>query len=327
MTLVLDDDGPVFSDKELETMNSQMEEAVKANSDDIPTDGDRDDLDDLPPVTDKDDGDESKTKDDEHKEKMPYEDLEKRFEQGKGAFKEERGKRRTAEEERDKIREENDQLKQAIATMQAIRQGSNQPIPNQAANKAEDLPNPETHALDFLKAVRQREIDREQASQAQYAQMQRQAALTQVHEQFSAYANELKEKVPDYEDAINHLRSERIRDYRMYGLDERTAEAEWNREASNMIVNLMLASAQQGGKHPAVAAYEYAQRRGYVPKGTQERVKNMQTMSKSLSGSTGTSGANDDATVTAEWVNEAADRPQEFLKRMKLLQRKMGIEG
>ena len=331
MSLEFDDESPVFSAADVENISKELATATEqAGEQPISTDEGRPDLEDLPLPSDdpQDDGGsgepqnkEGTPEEGQTKEKLAYSELEERWKQRGGALKEERQKRQAAEERAT-------QYQQALATMDAIRNNNNRlnPIPDQRESKYKELPDPNTDARGFLQAIKEREVQREATVAEQTRYYQEQAALDQVHGQFAALANELKTKVPDYEDAVNHLRSERIRDYKMYGLSDEIAEAEWDREASNIIVQLMRAGAVEGGKHPAIAVYEYAQRRGYVPKGAQDRIKGMQTLNKTLSGSTGTSGGAQPQTATIEWVNEAQGNPAEFLKRMRILNKNMGIE-
>jgi len=152
-----------------------------------------------------------------------------------------------------------------------------------------------------LRNLRQEEQRREQMAQRAWQEQ----AFTQhvvTHEQ------EFATKTPDYFEAINFAKQNRVKQLMMLGFDEASATNNVQMEAAQLAANV----ARQGG-NPAQVGYEYAKSLGYQPKAAQATPEQkLQTTqkgleaSKSLSGGSA-KGGNLSIDVLAKMSNEEFD--------------------
>lgn len=106
-----------------------------------------------------------------------------------------------------------------------------------------------------ISAYEQHEANRQRAEvQRQHAARQWDAVTTWTKQQEQAF----REKVPDYDDAVQHLLNERAAELRYLGANDLQIGETIRREAQ-----MMAMQAAQIGKNTGEMVYEFAKRRGY----------------------------------------------------------------
>lgn len=131
----------------------------------------------------------------------------------------------------------------------------------------ETPPDPEQDIFAYVKwQAKQLERQREEISRfSQMTHQQRQAyeqqqAVTRFAQEVMAEEQSFKSQKPDYDDAINHVRGQRMQAYRTLGYNDVQAEQMVNRDALNFVAQI-----KQSGKPIAQTIYEYAMSQGYTP--------------------------------------------------------------
>lgn len=218
------------------------------------------------------------------------------------ALHEERQRRKEIQQEFQRVRLEQAQrdaiIEQRLAALTQVNQ------PQQPQVTLEEDP---VRFLAMQNARTQQEMQafRQQQEAAQRAQWQeRQIQEFQTH--VTTHEQEFAKQSPDYFDAINFAKSNRVKQLQTLGYDEQTAWGEVQREAAQLAMNI----ARQGG-NPAQAGYEYAKSLGYQPKpNAQQQLQNTQKgleASKSLSGGGAKAGGGLTVDVLAKMSNEEFD--------------------
>ncbi len=199
----------------------------------------------------------------EENEKPPLtpEEVEKRWRDTQGALKAERGKR----QERDRELEE---LRAEIETLKGGR-------PSQAQQEtADDLglgeaPDMEKDPMAYLKWTKQvvdaMMQERRQTASEQQQESEQSNYVRQVVQTFTQAENEYRKAVPDYDDAMEHLRQARIAEIEAFGIPKAQAVQQFQQEALQMAD-----AAYRTGNQPAAVVYKIAQTRGYRPKAAEE---------------------------------------------------------
>jgi hypothetical protein len=193
-----------------------------------------------------DDPDDPEAADKKTREPLPPEELEKRYRQQGAALREERRNRRAMEA---RIRD----LEAGGAQRQPQRQGEVEDDPR---------PDPKEDPIGWTEWMDRRIARQEERAQADQAsereQEQRREQVRQVAQQVSEYETDFRETHPDYDDAIEHLRSERIADLVATGYTEADAKVVTTREFLQISARTLV-----GKGDPAETFYKLAQRRGY----------------------------------------------------------------
>jgi len=181
-----------------------------------------------------------------------------------GAFREERDRRQQVEAERAELARQNQVLLER--TNQILQRFSPPPQPeNQVPALEQD---PVGHIIGMVRGVH----DRQEQQQAIIADAQRQQqvaiAIANLQGQAVAAENEFKQTTPDYEQAIEHMRSARDQQLALFGLNPTQRQAQMLQETLEIA-----ARAVQSGRNPAQMAYDMAGAFGYQrqqPNGQQQ---------------------------------------------------------
>ena len=168
-----------------------------------------------------------------------------------GALHEERAKRR-AEAERARALEA--QIAQLNAQMQALTaaQQKSPPPPDPAVDPAGAILHQQKQTQEQLLALQQQQA---QQRMAELQQAQVQAVVSRAQQDNAEF---LKEQ-PDANEAINFLKTSRVRQYEAMGLPRQQALAQMQRDEWQLVTH-----AYQNGDNPARVAYEMAAAAGYV---------------------------------------------------------------
>lgn len=171
------------------------------------------------------------------REPLSPDELEKRYENLKGALAEERGLRRKEQERLRRIEE-------------SIEEG------RKAKEEPEiDIPDPNEDPIKYLEYDRNERIREAKERADRERQQRQQQRLTQTISEFEA---EFAREKPDYNDALKHLLEDRSREIERFTRNPAVAR--------QMALNDALALSQQAidsGFNPAEALYESALSRGY----------------------------------------------------------------
>lgn len=215
---------------------------------------------------------EAKTQTDEkaaaEKPPLSRDELEKRWRDQQAARAEERGKRREAEESARAA-------EKRIADLEARIQSLSQAEPQQDVHPFDEAPiDPQVDPIGAIAqsqriaaAMRQErahEAEKQQEAETQTeTQRQETAQRNAVQQIFNQAESDFRQVVPDYDDAIAHLKESRARElkHQMPNASEHQITALINREAYTYAVNAI-----QNGTHPASVMYDISMARGYQPK-------------------------------------------------------------
>jgi chromosome segregation ATPase len=145
---------------------------------------------------------------------------------------------------------------------------------------------PASHLKYQLDSVQERLAQQQKLDQERQLQAEQQAAFQRLAQQIDASERHFVQQMPDYQDALKHLRESLKREQtEVFGLDEAQAAQRVERE----LLDFAIANAQRGA-NPAEAAYRIAGLRGYTKKAAaqtaQEKLETQQrgAAAKSLGG-------------------------------------------
>jgi hypothetical protein len=171
------------------------------------------------------------------------------------ALQEERAEKKQLREELKAYREWQAQLAQRLQQMPIQRQGQVQ------------APDPQTKPLDYINHVlgnvQATTAELQQWRQQQEQATQQRAAVQQVSDWASAQEQEFAKGQPEYHDAYRYAADTRDKELQALGYTDPAARAAIVRQNTAEIIN----NAIQQGRNPAELVWEYAQARGYTPKG------------------------------------------------------------
>ena len=205
---------------------------------------------DAPSEAQSEDADASAEQEDE--DRIPYEELKKRYEKLQGALGSERAQRK----ELSQFKREIDQRLNELQTK----------TPSAAAEKSAEKPDRASDPLAYLDWLDEKVSTYEQAENARTEQQKQQETTRKEILELSQYGAqseaEFKEEQPDYDAAAQYYAQSRIAELeRIYAIP--TAQAQ--NVLQNELVTAMR-QARQTGANPAQAIYEAAKLRGYSPK-------------------------------------------------------------
>lgn len=175
------------------------------------------------------------------------------------AFDAERKRARAAEQEKAQYLQERAVLQERVNAMMAAFQGRQQ-AEQPAAPAEETPPDPDTDIFAYAKWQAKKLAEQEAAIKQTQAQFQQQQMQRQVAETHMAAENHFRAEKPDYDDAVNHLKTIRFNQLSAFMPPEQAAQ-QVAKEAFEFV-----AGAIQRRMNPAQAAYDYAIRSGYTPK-------------------------------------------------------------
>jgi hypothetical protein len=161
-----------------------------------------------------------------------------------GALHEERAKRKEVEA---KVAVMEDRFKQLVNSL-------SQP-PEQKPTPEEDPVNYFKQEIEDLKQFKKQTIEQTQAERQQ----------EQVVNAYRAQSEQFKASTPDFNDAYNHVLTNRLKELKTMGLDEAQARHTVAQEEYNIALKSL-----QDGVNPAQRIYEIAALRGYQKKATAE---------------------------------------------------------
>lgn len=146
---------------------------------------------------------------------------------------------------------------------------------------------PASHLKYQLDSVQERLAQQQKIDQERQQQAEQQAAFQRLAQQIDASERHFVQQTPDYQDALQHLRTMRVRELTEgFGVDQSLAAQQAERE----LMEFAIANAQRG-VNPAEAAYRIAGVRGYAKKAApaqtaQEKLETQQrgAAAKSLGG-------------------------------------------
>lgn len=170
------------------------------------------------------------------------------------AMHEERNKRRALERQVAEMRNSLQALSGLKAELEALRKA---PEPKAEDEFETDPVGTLKRELDGLKA---KEAEGERA-RAQMTEQQRQLADLQTRTR--AATAEFQEENPDYPDALNHLMESRVKELRVFGMDDAQIANALSSEAI-----AIARFAEQNERNPAEVVYEMARLRGYAKAAT-----------------------------------------------------------
>lgn len=226
-------------------------------------------------------------------EPLTPEEINKRWQDQKAATKQERIARQAGEAQLEEMRRE-------IAALKAGRTGGQQqqqPAAEDDDPLTSEIPDPNEDPagafLAMIKLARALQNDRRSTDQQTQEAQSSRTQVQQLVSTFQSAENEYRQVQPDYDDAIGHMRDQRIEELQLFGYDKQQATQAYQRE----IFQLVNAS-MQSNQHPAHVIYQMAKRRGYAgpkPAATDPKVAavDMQRqvdatkLTKTLSGSGG----------------------------------------
>lgn len=187
--------------------------------------------------------------------KLPLEEIEKRWNDQKAATTKEREQRRAETARREQAEARAAQAEQAFARLQAaIRAGQ-----NPAPNPEEDIVGALKHTQAQVAAYQQAEAQRQQQLAVQNQQSQYVNTLRNKIEDFEG---EFKAEHPDYDEATDFILDLEQQRLEAIGIPREKAVEAVEHWAINT-ANIMLRT----GRNPAQVAYEQAQKLGWKPKG------------------------------------------------------------
>lgn len=186
-------------------------------------------------------------------------------------FDAERRRGRAAEAERQKLQQEYATARERLNMLMAVvegRSGQQQTGQQPAAPQQPQVPDwsklKQSVQEDVFTSV-EGTIDRvqqlEQQLQRQQQEIQQRAFREQVAQTHLQAEAAVKAQVPDYDDAIAHLKTARFQQLRLMGWQDQQAADQVHREAFDFVAQQI-----QRNINPAVAAYQYALAMGYTPK-------------------------------------------------------------
>lgn len=233
-------------------LNREMEQAEQAERGEAP-EADAEQSDDTRAQADQGDGEEKR-------DPLPYEELQKRYENVQKALKQERGQRRESDQWRG-------QMEERLAQMQA------KVSPQDRAEDADSKPDRNKDPLAYLDwldgkvteyETREREQQQRQQQEAQQRQYQQQV------QQYGAQAEEaFRQEAPDYDDAATFYAKSRLEELQhVYGMNPQGAQQYLAQELQAAVVQ----NAQRG-QNPAAAIYAAAKARGYAQKSGEAEAK------------------------------------------------------
>lgn len=187
------------------------------------------------------------------KDKPPLtpEEVEARWKQSRAALKEERSKRQTQEAELADLKRQIAELRGGGERRPGHQDAFGAPIPdpNQDPNGAFIA------AVEYARRAQQEAL---QAAQQERQQQEERQYLETLQSQFSTAETEYSAAVPDYFDAVTHLRTARMAEIQAFGYPEQEAAQIFAQEAMQLAE-----AALQSGQHPAAVIYKVAHQRGY----------------------------------------------------------------
>ena len=229
------------------------------------------------------------------------------------ALQEERAEKKQLREELRQYREWQAQLAQRLQQMPVQRQGQQQAL------------DPQTKPLDYINHVlgnmQATTAELQQWRQQQEQAAQQRAAMQQYSSWAAAQEQEFAKSEPEYHDAYRYAADTRDKELQALGYTDPTARAAIVRQNTAEIIN----NAIQQDCNPAELVWEYAQARGYTPKGKRTGANsggNTDAHSKIAAGlqaagaKLNQGGASGDAEVTAKDLAGITD-PEEFEKAWK----------
>lgn len=237
-------------------LNREMAEAEQAERGEAPdADAEQSEAKETQPEADQDDGE-----GEERRDPLPYEELQKRYENVQKALKQERGQRRELDQWRG-------QMEERLAQMQA------KASPQDRADDADSKPDRNKDPLAYLdwldgKVTEYEQREREQTQRAEEEAQQRQ--YMQQVQQYGAQAEEqFRQEAPDYDDAATFYAKSRLEELQhVYGMNPQGAQQYLAQELQAAVVQ----NAQRG-QNPAAAIYAAAKARGYVQKSGEAEAK------------------------------------------------------
>lgn len=200
----------------------------------------------------------------EEQSEEPVEAAEERAEEEKPEFKTTREKPPEGYVPHQAMHEERLRRQEAERRLAALEQAAEQQRKAAEQAKAEEeakLGDPLVDPDGFQKNLqRQLESTREMVRQQQQA-AQRERLMQARAEDAVRMESEFKATVPDYDDAVGHIRQARVDELKAYGWDDQRIVAQIAQDA-----NSVYDSAKRLGMNPAQLLYQLAQQRGYKPR-------------------------------------------------------------
>jgi uncharacterized protein YoaH (UPF0181 family) len=250
-----------------------------------------------PPADEGDKAEEAK----DDKPPLPEEELKKRAEQKTQALRQERQARREAEKRAQELERQFAELKASLT-----------PQPQK--------PDPKVNPVEYLAYLDQQLTQAEQAQvrriQEQQVQSQQQAQTNDLVSRIAEAENDYRESVPDYFDAVNHLRQNRVEELMLAGLSDQEAV-----QAVAQDLVFLAQNAMERGRDPAEVAYNLAKKRGWGANQAQEKaqakidtIARGQKAAQSLSASGGRGNNDLDVADVANLSGAAFDDAFEKLK-------------
>jgi hypothetical protein len=187
--------------------------------------------------------------------KLPLEEIEKRWNDQKAATAKEREQRRAEAARREQAEARAAQAEQNFARLQAALRAGQNPAPN----PEEDIIGALKHTQAQVAAYQQAEQQRQQQLAAQNQQTQYVNTLRHKIEDFEG---EFKAEHPDYDEATDYILDLEQQRLEAIGVPRDKAVEAVENWAINT-ANIML----RAGRNPAQVAYEQAQKMGWKPKG------------------------------------------------------------
>lgn len=186
-----------------------------------------------------------------------------------GELQKERNRRKEAQREAEKLRQDQQRL---AGRLDVLAQAWSQPQPKQ---EPQALP-PVTEApLDHIQAHERDLTEVKAALAARQQQEQQQAARQQFLSAVSAREAEYRATKPDYDAAVQHLRTDRVAEWMDAGYTQEQASAIVDGEAFVVAENALRA-----GRNPAEVWYNMATRRGYKGAALQKPAQQLETIER-----------------------------------------------
>lgn len=148
--------------------------------------------------------------------------------------------------ERDQYKTQFETLQKRLEDMSAVARGEDPNAPKEPEDKLKPL-------AEKIESIDKRLQTNDEARQAEA-----------IHAQVLQYADQdeqrFRQQAPDFQDAVGHYITSRLREMAALGLNQAQAEQELKVEA-----NALLYQCAEAGRSPAEAIYNLAQARGYAP--------------------------------------------------------------
>lgn len=183
-------------------------------------------------------------------------ELNARWRQSQAAMHEERTARQAGESRIAELERRIQELSAGGGKPQQGQQQEFDPLNSEIPDPNED---PAGAFLAMVNLARALQADRKTTDQQTTQASEGRQQLQSLVQTFQTAEGEYRTSVPDYDDAVKHMRERRIEELTLFGQSPQQATASYQREILGLVN-----AAMRSGQHPAHVLYQLSQKRGYT---------------------------------------------------------------